>query len=110
MVRGLGTSGCREGVLNPNFGLKLSLDLVQRAVRAAGAAGLSTRAQGFLDNGLDGAGAAAAFGAATKAAIELLGIARKVRGSIHGVADIMVAEDVAGTNDHEVGRPLGDAS
>ena len=78
-------------------------------MRTAGAAGLSTGAEGFLDNGLDGTGAAAAFGAATKAAVELLGITRKVRSSIHGIADVMVAEDVAGTDDHEAGEPLGDA-
>ena len=49
------------------------------AVRAACAAGLGARAQRFVDDGLDGAGTAAAFGAATEAAIDLLRMA-------HGIA------------------------
>jgi hypothetical protein len=28
---------------------------------------------------------------------------------LDGIANIMVAEDVAGTDDHECGRPIGDA-
>lgn len=85
------------------------LGLFRRLVWAAGTAGLSAGAEGFVDDGLDGARATAAFGAAAEATINLLGIARKVRSGIHGVADIMVAEDVTGTNDHETGGPLGDA-
>src|SRR5689334_23514862 len=92
-------SGRREGVFDLIFGL----DLV-RTVRAASAAGLGARAERFVDDGLDGSGAAAAFGAAAEAAVDLLGAARKVRGSSHGIADVMVAQDVAGTDDHEVGR------
>lgn len=48
------------------------------AVRAAGTAGLSAGAQRFVNDGLDGARAAAAFSAAAEAAIDLLGIAGKV--------------------------------
>ena len=48
------------------------------AVRAAGAAGLGAGAKGFVDDGLDGARAAAALGAATEAAIDLLGVSRQV--------------------------------
>jgi hypothetical protein len=76
------------------------------AVRATGAAGLGTGAEGFLDDRLDGAGAATAFGAATEAAVDLLGVARKVRRCTHGIADVMVAEDVAGADNHETGGPL----
>ena len=48
------------------------------AVRATGAAGLGARAQSLVNDGLDGARASAAFGAATEAAIDLLGATRKV--------------------------------
>jgi hypothetical protein len=88
------------------------------AVRTAGTARLGTGAEGFVDNGLDGARAAAAFGAATEASVNLLWIARQVRSCQgncqvrscnYGTADIMVAKDVTGTNNHENGRPIGDA-
>ena len=80
------------------------------AVRTAGAARLGTGAEGFVDNGLDGARAAAAFGAAAEASVNLLWIARQVRSCMDGTADIVVAKDVTRTNDHEDGRPIGDAS
>jgi hypothetical protein len=67
------------------------------AVRTAGAAGL------------DGARAPAAFGAAAEATIDLLWITRQVRSCAYGIPDIVVAKDVAGTNDHRSGRPIGDA-
>jgi hypothetical protein len=79
------------------------------AVRASGAAGFSASTERFVDNGLDGARASAALGAAAEAAIDLLGTTRKLFGGAHGVTDIVVAEDVAGTDDHESGRPIGDA-
>jgi hypothetical protein len=37
-------------------------------------------------------------------------MARQVTRCANGIADVVVAEDVAGTNDHEVGRPIGDTS
>jgi len=77
------------------------------AVGAAGAASLGAGAERLVDNGLDGTSATAAFGTAAEAAIDLLGIAR--HGRVDGIADIMVAEDVAGTDDHECGGPIGDA-
>src|SRR5690348_1157129 len=49
-----GVSGRREGVFDGFFGL---------AVRATGTAGLGAGAERFVDDGLDGAGAAAAFSA-----------------------------------------------
>ena len=79
------------------------------AVRATGTAFLGAGAEGFVDDGLDGARAAAAFGAAAEATIDLLGIAGKVHRSVDGAANILVADDVAGTNNHENGRPIGDA-
>ena len=79
------------------------------AVRASGAAGLGAGAQGLVDDGLDGARASATFGAAAEATINLLGITGKVRRSVDRTADILVADDVTGTNNHETGRPIGDA-
>jgi hypothetical protein len=79
------------------------------AVRAARATGLGAGTKRFVDDGLDGARATSALGAAAEASINLLWIARQVRSCTDGIADIMVAEDVAGTDNHEVGRPFGDA-
>jgi len=80
------------------------------AVRAAGAAFLGAGAKRFVDDGLDGARAAAAFGAAAEATVNLLGIPRQVRSCTYGTPDIVVAQDVAGTDNHETARTLGDAS
>src|SRR5947208_12748286 len=88
-------SGRREGVFGLGFGL--DFDVGFRAVRATGAAGFGAGTEGLVDDGLDGAGATAAFSAAAEAAVDLLGAARKVRRRSHGIADIMVAQDVAGT-------------
>ena len=71
------------------------------AVRASGAAGLGAGAQRFVDDGLDGARAPAAFGAATEAAIDLLGISRQIVRRVDGAADIVVGDDVTGTDNHE---------
>jgi hypothetical protein len=79
------------------------------AVRAARAARLGAGAEGFVDDGLDGAGATAAFGAATKAAIDLLWMTRQVPGRAHGIADILIAKDVARTDNHETSRTFDDA-
>jgi hypothetical protein len=78
-------------------------------VRAAGAALLGAGAKRFIDDGLDGARASAAFGAAAEATVDLFRISRQVRSRTYGIADIVVAQDVAGTDDHETGRTLGDA-
>ena len=76
------------------------------AMRASGAAGLGARTERVVNDGLDGAGASSTFGAATEAAVDLLGIARKRFRCVDGVADIVVAEDVAGTNNHENAQVL----
>jgi len=80
-----------------------------QAVRASGMAGLGASTERVVNDSLDGAGTAATFSAATEAAIELLGIAWKVFRGVDGIADIVVAEDVAGTNNHKDGGLIGDA-
>jgi hypothetical protein len=88
---------------------ELAMDVRIRPGLAVGTSritGLSAGTERLVDDGLDSARAAAAFGAATEAAVNLLGIARKAFGSIDGVTDIVVAKDVAGTNNHETGKTL----
>src|SRR5262249_15758493 len=79
------------------------------AVRAADATGLGAGTKCFIDDRLDGPSAAAAFGSGSETSIDLLGMAHRIAGVSDGGADIVVAEDVAGTDDHESGRPFGDA-
>jgi hypothetical protein len=62
-----------------------------------------------VNDGLDRARAAAAFGAAAEAAIDLLGVTGEIVGTAHGIADIMVAQDVAGTDDHKNAQAFSDA-
>ena len=57
-------------------------------------------AERLVDDRLDRARATAACGAAAKATINLLGVARKFIRGADGVANILVADDVAGTDDH----------
>src|SRR5258705_9615859 len=76
------------------------------AVRAAGAAFLGAGAEGFVDDGLDRARAPAALGAAAEATVNLFRISRQVRGCTYGITDIVVAQNVAGTDDHEPVEPL----
>src|SRR5206468_7841590 len=80
------------------------------AVRATGAAFLGTGAKRFVDDRLDRARAPAAFGAAAEATVNLFRISRQVRGCTYGIADIVVAQNVAGTDNHETSRALGDAA
>ncbi|MEH2519726.1 hypothetical protein V1279_005299 [Bradyrhizobium sp. AZCC 1610] len=79
------------------------------AVRATGTAFLGAGAECFVDDGLDGARAPAAFGAAAEATVNLFRISRQVRSCTHGITDIVVAQDVAGTDNHETAKTLGDA-
>jgi hypothetical protein len=74
------------------------------AMRASRAAGLGASTERLVNDGLDGARASAAFGAATEATIDLLGVAGKLLSGTDRVADIVVAKDVAGTNNHENAR------
>ena len=71
------------------------------AVRAPRTAGLGASAQSLIDDGFDGARAAAAFGTAAEATVNLLGIPGKVFRATDRAADIVVGQDVAGTNNHE---------
>ena len=71
------------------------------AVRATRLAGPGAGAERLVDDALDGAGATAAFGAATETAVDLLGVPWKLVRSVDGMADVVVAQDVTGTNDHE---------
>jgi hypothetical protein len=79
-------------------------------VGAAGAAFLGAGAVGFVYVVFDGARAPAAFGAAAEAAVNLFRIARQVRGCAYRIPDIVVAQNVAGTDDHETERTLDDAT
>ena len=71
------------------------------AVGATRAAGLGAGAKRLVDDRLDGARAAAAFGATAEAAINLLCISCHGPTAINGIADIVVAEDVTGTDNHQ---------
>jgi hypothetical protein len=66
-------------------------------------AGPGASAERVIDNAFDRARASAAFGAAAETAVDLFWMAGKVFGRVDGVADIVVAEDVTGTNNHENG-------
>jgi hypothetical protein len=63
--------------------------------------GLGAGSERVIENGLDGARASSAFGAAAEAIVNLLGVTREAFRDIDGVPDIVVAEEVAGTNNHE---------
>jgi hypothetical protein len=102
MQEAFGFSGGRERELGVDVLLRPAM-----AMRASGAAGLGAGTEGVVNDGLDGACASTTFCAAAETAIDLLGMARKVFRSADGVTDIVVAEDVAGTNNHENGRVLG---
>jgi len=77
------------------------------AVRAAGTAGLGASAERFVDDTLDGARASPAFGRATEATIDLLRVTRQVFRGADSAADIVVGQDVAGTNNHEKRQASG---
>jgi hypothetical protein len=83
--------------------------LVSPAVRAPRTAGLGACAQSVVNDGLDGARAATAFGTAAEATVDLLGIPGKVFRAIDRTADIVVGQDVAGTNNHEISGLFRDA-
>jgi hypothetical protein len=73
------------------------------AVRATRTAGLGASTEGLVDDSLDGTRAATTFGAATEAAIDLLGIARQILRDADGAANIVVGQDVTGTDNHTNG-------
>ena len=75
-------------------------------MRTSRLTGLGACAERFLDDGLDRTCAPAAFDAATEAAIDLPGIARQFIRRMDGVTDIVVGDDVAGTDNHEDTKTL----
>jgi hypothetical protein len=77
-------------------------------VLTAGLTGASARPQRFVDDGLDRPGTASAFGAAAKAAVELLGIARQLVSRADGIPDIVIAKNVAGAHNHRTDEPSED--
>lgn len=68
-------------------------------VRAIGRAFAGAGAEGILDDGVDRAGAAAAFRAATEAAIDLAGGARHLARCADSAANVFVGQHVTGTDD-----------
>lgn len=58
-------------------------------------------AQRILDDLVDSAGAAAAFGAATQAAVDLPCRARQIGRSADRAADVIIAQNIAGTDDQD---------
>ncbi len=90
-------SGSREGEIGSDGGLGSRVGM---AMRAAYLASPGAGAKRLVDDAIDGTSTAAAFGAATKAAIELLGVTRKIVGRLDRVADVVIAQHVAGTDNH----------
>jgi hypothetical protein len=68
-------------------------------VRAAGAAGFGAGAERLVHDLLDGAHAAAALGATAETPVDLTWGARRFR-STDGVSNVVIAENVTGTNNH----------
>jgi hypothetical protein len=70
------------------------------AVGASGTAGLGAGAQCFVHDLLDRPGATAALGATAETPIDLRRRARKTCRLRHDVTNVVVGQDVAGTNNH----------
>jgi hypothetical protein len=87
-----------DGIHRP-FRLTTLRNSGRRLTRVAGAAS-GRGIQRLVHDLADGAGAAAALGAAAEAAIDLPGRTRR-RLRRDGGADIVVAQNVAGADDHE---------
>jgi hypothetical protein len=71
------------------------------AMRTAWATGPRAGTECLVDDRLHGTRASPTFNTAAKAVIDLLGVSRQVHSRVHGAADIVVRQDVAGTNDHK---------
>src|SRR4051794_21671798 len=76
------------------------------AVGTARATGLGTRTKRLVHDLLDGASAPAALWTAAQTPVNLSGRTRRQLGDAHGAAHVVVAQDVAGTNDHGRGGSL----
>jgi hypothetical protein len=91
---------------------ELAMDVLIRpglAMRAACTAGFGAGAESLVNDGLDGARASATFRAAAQTSVDLLGITRQVFSGVDSVTDVVVADEVAGTDNHETQGPFGDA-
>ena len=106
-----GSDSGKRAILDVSGGSEreLGIDIRLRAPAAVGApraTGLGAGTKSLVNDCFDGARTPATFGAAAEAAVELLGIAGQIFRRRDGTADIAVAKDVAGTNNHENGRAL----
>jgi hypothetical protein len=90
------SADCFEGEFAEDMPVRMRL-----AMRASRTARLGASTECFVNDGLDGARTPATLGAAAETTINLFGIARKIFSDAYGVADIVIANDVAGTNNHE---------
>jgi hypothetical protein len=80
-------------------------------VRATGTAGLGASAKSIVHDSLDGPGAAAALGAASKTAINIPRRARQLAGSRgDGRTNVVVSQDIAGADNHGREKSGSDAA
>jgi hypothetical protein len=111
-AKGFGTADDRYRISGDGLVHRGTIDVLMRyrlIVRASGTAGLGASSQRVLDDGLDGARAAAAFSATAETAVDLLGVAGEVLCRLDDTADIVVAKDVTGTDNHKSSGPISDA-
>ena len=73
--------------------------LMVRRMRASDGTFPGAGAERILDDLVDGAGAAAAFGAAAETAVDLPRRARKIGRGADRAADVFVAQNIARTDD-----------
>jgi hypothetical protein len=95
--KGLGGRNLGDGQPGRNLGAMGRMRTVGRALPGAGA-------KRILDDLVDRARAAAAFGAAAEAAVNLPCRARQIGRSAHRAADVVIAQHIAGTDDQGVFR------
>lgn len=73
-------------------------------------AGSGASTKRVIDNAFDRSRASAAFGAAAETAVDLFWMTGKIFRGADGVADIVIAKDVTGTNNHKTEAPFADAA
>jgi hypothetical protein len=95
--KGLGGRNLGDGHAGRTLGAMGRMRTVGHTLPGAGA-------KRILDDLVDRARAAAAFGAAAEAAVNLPCRARQVGRSAHRAADIVIAQNIAGTDDQGVFR------
>jgi hypothetical protein len=74
-------------------------------MNACGVTALEAGAEGFLSNGPDGARAATALRVTAETAKNLFDVARKCFHAVERAANIVVGDDVTGTDNHGPGMP-----